>query len=118
MLDTTIDRQAWSASKPARIFIDGDSGTTGLQIRERLSKLADIEQLSIDAALRKDVAAKRDILAKVDLAILCLPDAAAKESAALADRLGNAAPKLSPSGSRSLASSWAHLRPRFSRAAT
>jgi N-acetyl-gamma-glutamyl-phosphate reductase len=94
MLDTTILQDAKPATKTAKIFIDGDSGTTGLQIRERLARLADAEQVSIEAALRKDVAAKREVLAKVDLAILCLPDAAARESAALIDEMGDRGPRL------------------------
>jgi N-acetyl-gamma-glutamyl-phosphate reductase len=94
MLDTTIQREAKPATKPAKIFIDGDSGTTGLQIRERLARLDGVEQVAIDAALRKNVDAKREMLAGVDLAILCLPDDAARESAALIEAMGEKAPLL------------------------
>ncbi|MEP0233622.1 N-acetyl-gamma-glutamyl-phosphate reductase [Roseibium sp.] len=67
----------------ARVFIDGEAGTTGLQIRERLATRRDIELLSIPDHLRKDISAKTDILNSADAAILCLPDAAAKESVSL-----------------------------------
>ena len=82
------------ASDKPSVFIDGESGTTGLGIRARLEKLPAIELKSLPEAHRKDPAARRDIMAEVDLVILCLPDDAAKESATLADSLGNAAPKL------------------------
>ncbi len=78
----------------ASVFIDGESGTTGLGIRERLAAQRDIEIRSLPADRRRDPAARRDIMAQVDLVVLCLPDDAAKESAALAESLGNAAPKL------------------------
>jgi len=78
----------------ARIFIDGDSGTTGLEIRERLAGRADIEIVSIPPERRKDPQAKRELLADVDLAILCLPDDAAREVASLCDALGERAPRL------------------------
>jgi len=67
----------------ARIFIDGEVGTTGLQIRARLENRADIEIVSLSEANRKDAGARRDMLNSVDLAILCLPDDAAREAVAM-----------------------------------
>lgn len=66
-----------------KIFIDGEHGTTGLQIRALLGKRGDIEIISIPAERRKETAARADFLNAADVAILCLPDDAAKESVSL-----------------------------------
>ncbi len=78
----------------ARIFIDGEAGTTGLEIRDRLANVAQIEVRSIDPAKRKDRDARAQMLRDVDLVVLCLPDDAARETVALADELGANAPKI------------------------
>jgi N-acetyl-gamma-glutamyl-phosphate reductase len=65
------------------IFIDGEAGTTGLQIRDRLKGRADLDLVSIDPAKRKDADARRELLNSVDVAILCLPDEAAIEAVSL-----------------------------------
>jgi len=67
----------------ARVFIDGEAGTTGLQIRARLARRRDLELLSIPDRDRKDPNARADHLNRADVAILCLPDDAAREAAAL-----------------------------------
>lgn len=67
------------------IFIDGQAGTTGLEISNRLAKRSDIELLEIDSEARKSADARRALLQDADIAILCLPDDAAREAVALAD---------------------------------
>ena len=66
-----------------KVFVDGQEGTTGLQIHERLALRPELELIVIDPAKRKDAAARAECLNAADVAFLCLPDGAAKESAAL-----------------------------------
>jgi N-acetyl-gamma-glutamyl-phosphate reductase len=66
-----------------RVFVDGQEGTTGLRIHEYLAQRRDIEVLRIAAERRKDADERARLLNAADVAFLCLPDAAAKEAAAL-----------------------------------
>ena len=68
-----------------RVFIDGAAGTTGLEIRERLAGRAELTMITLDEAQRKDARARREALNAADIAILCLPDDAAREAVTLID---------------------------------
>src|SRR5882762_11568144 len=73
----------WKREMVAKIFIDGEAGTTGLQIRDRLAGRRDLELLAIAPDKRKDTDERKRLLNAADVAILCLPDEAAKESVRL-----------------------------------
>ncbi len=98
-----------TAANPKSVFIDGEAGTTGLQIRDRLAGLPGVTVKSIDPARRKDSDARAEIMRDVDLVVLCLPDDAAKDAVALADRLGKDAPKLvDASTAHRVAAGWVY----------
>lgn len=68
-----------------KIFIDGQAGTTGLEISQRLSGRADVQILAIDPSMRKASEPRRELMHEADVTVLCLPDDAAREAVALAD---------------------------------
>ena len=82
------------ASNQPSVFIDGEAGTTGLGIRQRLETMPGITLRSLPAAQRKDTSARQDMMAACDLVVLCLPDDAAREAVALAGALDADAPRL------------------------
>lgn len=89
-----------------KIFIDGEHGTTGLQIRARLADRDDIEVISVPVDRRKDAAARAEFLNAADIAILCLPDDAAKESVAL---IGNGSTRvIDASTAHRVAEGWTY----------
>ncbi len=88
------------------IFIDGKEGTTGLRIFERLAARPDLSILTLPEAQRKDPAARRDAIHAADIAVLCLPDAAARESVQLAE--GSRARILDTSTAHRIAPGWSY----------
>ncbi len=101
-----------------RIFIDGEAGTTGLQIRERLTRLpqaaSGLALISLDEETRKNPEARLAAMREADVAVLCLPDEAAREAAEMALSLGAAAPKLlDASTAHRLAPGWTYGFPEL-----
>ncbi len=70
-----------------KVFIDGEEGTTGLQIYERLEKHPNIEVIKIDPNKRKNLLEKKELMKKADLVFLCLPDAASREAVSIGKEL-------------------------------
>jgi N-acetyl-gamma-glutamyl-phosphate reductase len=98
----------------ATIFIDGEAGTTGLQIRDKLADVSGVKLVSLPPEARKDAAAKQKLYAQVDIVILCLPDEAAKEAARLIDAMGDGAPRvIDASSAHRVAPCWTYGFPEL-----
>jgi N-acetyl-gamma-glutamyl-phosphate reductase len=98
----------------ATIFIDGEAGTTGLQIREKLAGVSGLKLASLPPEARKDAAAKQKLYGEVDVVILCLPDEAAKEAAHLIDAMGADAPRvIDASSAHRVAPGWTYGFPEL-----
>ncbi|MEM7780158.1 MAG: N-acetyl-gamma-glutamyl-phosphate reductase [Pseudomonadota bacterium] len=96
---------------PHRIFIDGAAGTTGLEIRDRLAGRDEFELMVLDDAQRKNVAARKEALHEADVAILCLPDDAAKEAVKLAE--GSDTRIIDASSAHRVADGWTYGFPEI-----
>ncbi|MCI0598766.1 MAG: N-acetyl-gamma-glutamyl-phosphate reductase [Beijerinckiaceae bacterium] len=98
----------------ATIFIDGESGTTGLGIHARLKSHPGIKLLSLPPGKRKDPAAKKAAMEQADIVVLCLPDEAAREAVAIAATLGGSAPRmLDASTAHRVAEGWSYGFPEL-----
>ncbi len=101
--------------QPIRVFIDGEAGTTGLQIRDRLANRPDVRLVAIDPARRKEPVARAEAMASADIAVLCLPDEAAREAVALAASLPGGGPRLlDASTAHRVAEHWVYGFPELS----
>jgi N-acetyl-gamma-glutamyl-phosphate reductase len=98
----------------AKIFIDGEAGTTGLGIHARLDSLTGVELLSLPPNQRKDPAAKKALMEQASIVVLCLPDEAARESVAIAAALGEKSPRiLDASTAHRVAKGWTYGFPEL-----
>jgi len=98
---------------PHTVFIDGEAGTTGLQIRQRLAGRPDLELVSIDPARRKDAEARAELLNGVDAVVLCLPDEAARQAVDLIT--SNSVRVVDPSTAHRVAPGWVFGFPELCR---
>lgn len=99
------------------VFIDGEAGTTGLEIRERLAGSSQLTVRSIASEQRKDEAARRALMREVDVVVLCLPDDAAVDAVAMAASLGPDAPRIvDASTAHRVSPGWTYGFPELSAA--
>ncbi len=96
-----------------KVFVDGQEGTTGLKINDRLARRGDIELLKIDPEKRKDINERKKLINEADIVFLCLPDDAAKESVALAE--GSRARIIDASTAHRTNEAWVYGFPELSR---
>jgi N-acetyl-gamma-glutamyl-phosphate reductase len=98
----------------AAIFIDGEAGTTGLQIRDKLKGVSGLKLLSLPSEARKNPGAKQTLYGEADVVILCLPDEAAKEATRLIDAMGADAPRvIDASSAHRVAPGWIYGFPEL-----
>lgn len=98
----------------AAVFIDGEAGTTGLQIRQRLAAIKNVTVLSIAPDRRKDEGERLALMKRADVVVLCLPDEAAKEAASLLASLGSDGPKVvDASSAHRVADGWVYGFPEM-----
>lgn len=97
-------------------FVDGQEGTTGLQIRERLAAHGGVRVLEIEPERRKDTARRRELINEADVVFLCLPDAAARESVSLADAANTRTRFIDASTAHRVADGWVYGLPELSAA--
>ena len=96
-----------------KVFIDGSAGTTGLRIRERLDKREDISLITLPEELRKENSARCEALCAADVAFLCLPDAAAVDAVAMAEKAGAHTAIIDTSTAHRTAPGWAYGFPEL-----
>jgi N-acetyl-gamma-glutamyl-phosphate reductase len=102
------------ATMAATIFIDGEAGTTGLEIRDKLERVSGLKLASLPCEARKDMGSKQKLYAEVDVVILCLPDEAAKEAARLIDGMGPDGPRvIDASSAHRVAPGWTYGFPEL-----
>jgi N-acetyl-gamma-glutamyl-phosphate reductase len=94
-----------------KVFIDGEHGTTGLEIHQRLAGRKDLEVISIDPERRRDVEARRALLNEADAVILCLPDDAARQAVGLVE--SNSVKVIDASSAHRTASGWTYGFPEM-----
>jgi N-acetyl-gamma-glutamyl-phosphate reductase len=95
------------------VFVDGQEGTTGLQIRERLETHGGVRVLEIEADRRKDTERRRELINEADVVFLCLPDAAARESVALVDAANTRTRVIDSSTAHRVAQGWTYGLPEL-----